>query len=515
MKMNGEKMLGRIIGRNATEIVFRYPYGEDVKIGEILVAEDEENGNLFFLRVVDLQYGQEGSEKWGYRTAGEMMMLDEMEQPYSMREKERRLFKIGICAPLGYVREGRFRKPKAIPSHFSKVRRPGESDYRFLDKGEWDIEIGKLRSGEREVDVKVGINGNIISHHIGIFATTGMGKSNLMRVFTASAMGCGKYGLLIVDPHGEYYDGGEGMKGLRHHPMAGDSLVVYSPHHLSGSHNTLKISAYEITVGDLQNIFPFTEAQKDALYALSSRFGKEWLVKLHDMESEELVEQFGGRIQDITFGVLKRRVERIMQSDIIHRDENVAVSDSIISHLSNGKVVLVDTSGIYEYEELLVSVVLARKVLSHYKNAYRDKAVFGKLPHVLITIEEAQRVLKADSIFASIAREGRKFKVGLCAITQQPKLIKEELLSQFNTFFILGLADEGDRNIIKGSAKQDISKLEKEIQTLEAGEALITYPGAPFAIPAKIHWYDDYIKNFDGNFDGTDKKTIDFDENFY
>jgi len=154
-------------------------------------------------------------------------------------------------------------------------------------------------------------------------------------------------------------------------------------------------------------------------------------------------------------------------------------------------------------------------VLSHYKNAYRDKAVFGKLPHVLITIEEAQRVLKADSIFASIAREGRKFKVGLCAITQQPKLIKEELLSQFNTFFILGLADEGDRNIIKGSAKQDISKLEKEIQTLEAGEALITYPGAPFAIPAKIHWYDDYIKNFDGNFDGTDKKTIDFDENFY
>ena len=150
--------------------------------------------------------------------------------------------------------------------------------------------------------------------------------------------------------------------------------------------------------------------------------------------------------------------------------------------------------GLYEYEELLVSVVLARKILNHNKNLFRDRERFSGVPPVLITIEEAQRVL-SDGIFAQIAREGRKFKVGLCAITQQPRLIKEELLSQFNTFFILGLSDEGDRNILKASAKQDISKLEKEIQTLEVGEGLITYPGAPFAIPVRIHWYDDYIKN--------------------
>lgn len=159
----------------------------------------------------------------------------------------------------------------------------------------------------------------------------------------------------------------------------------------------------------------------------------------------------------------------------------------------SGKVVLIDTSGLYEYEELLVSVVMARKILNHNKNLFRNREKFSSIPPILITIEEAQRVLK-DGIFAQIAREGRKFKVGLCAITQQPKLIREELLSQFNTFFILGLADEGDRNILKSSAKQDISKLEKEIQTLEIGEGLITYPGAPFAIPVKIHWYDDYIE---------------------
>ncbi|MEA2053654.1 MAG: ATP-binding protein [Candidatus Thermoplasmatota archaeon] len=504
-------MLGRIIGKNVSEIVFRYPYREDIKIGEILVAEDEENDSLFFMRVVDLQYGQEGSEKWSFRTAGEMMMLDEMEHPYSMREKERRLFKIGVCSSLGYVRGGAFRKPKAIPSHFSKVRRANKDDYKFLKKNAGDIEVGKLRSGEKEVDVKVCLKGELIPHHIGIFATTGMGKSNLMRVFAASAMTHGKYGLLIVDPHGEYYEGGDNTEGLRDHPMAKNALIVYSPHRISGPHNTLKISAYEITVGDLQNIFSFTEAQRDALYSLRSRFGKEWLVKLYEMDTEELVIAFGKKIQDITFGVLKRRAEMILQSEIIHRDESVAITDSMLCQLNEGKVVLVDTSGLYEYEELLVGVILARKILARNKNAYRDREQFRKLPPILITMEEAQRVLKAEGVFAQIAREGRKFKVGLCAITQQPKLIKEELLSQFNTFFILGLADEGDRNIIKGSAKQDISKIEKEIQTLEAGEVLITYPGAPFAIPAKIHWYDDYIKGFEE----TKREEMKVDEDFY
>ncbi len=500
-------MIGRIIGKSVGEIVFRQSYKEDVKIGEILVADDKEKNSIFFLRVIDIEYGQEG-EKWGIRAAGDMLLLDEKNEKYELREKDRRLYKICICKPLGYVKNGKFYKPKTLPSHFCMVRRANRYDYKFLEKYMGDIEIGKLRSGEREIEVKVGIKGDLIPYHIGIFATTGMGKSNLMRVFTASAMNIGKYGILIVDPHGEYYEGGNG-KGLKDHPLANDRLVVYSPHAKFGM-NRLKFSAYEINVSDFEDIFLFTEAQKEALYALQSRFGKKWLIELYEKDVSELSEIFGRRIQDITFSVLKRRAERIMESDIIHGDESISTTSAIIKDLHNGKVVLVDTSSLYEYEELLVSVVLARKILNYNKKLYRDKEKFKELPPILITVEEAQRVLN-NGIFAQIAREGRKFKVGLCAITQQPKLIKEELLSQFNTFFILGLADEGDRNILKSSAKQDISKLEKEIQTLEVGEALITYPGAPFAIPAKIHLYDDYIKELRKNFKILDE----IDEEFY
>jgi DNA helicase HerA-like ATPase len=98
-------------------------------------------------------------------------------------------------------------------------------------------------------------------------------------------------------------------------------------------------------------------------------------------------------------------------------------------------------------------------------------------------------------VFPRVALEGRKFKVGLCAVTQQPKLLEDELLSQFNTFFILGLADEKDRNILRSSSKQDISALGPEIQTLMPGECLIANLTAPFAVPARIDLFDDLVRS--------------------
>lgn len=505
-------MMGRIVGRTVGEIAFRKHYREECKLGEILVADDREKNMLFFLRVVDIQYGQEGPERWGIRTAGDMLFLDSEEEAYSFRGKERRLFNLCLCKPLGYIKDGTFHKPKLLPSHFCPVRRATRDDYAFLEKYMGDIEVGTLRSGEETLEVKVGVAGEFISSHIGVFATTGMGKSNLMRVFAASVMQSGAYGMLIIDPHGEYYHGGDG-KGLKHHPLAKDRLVVYSPNPAFGM-NRLSMSAYEIGVADIIELFSHSEVQKEALYALQSRYGDRWLVTLHETDTGELADMFDRRIQDVTFGVLKRRAERIMSSGIIHTDEQVSVTQRIIQDVHAGKVVLVDTAGLYEYEELLVGMVLARRMLNHNKRMFREKKKFDGIPPVLIAIEEAQRVL-GGGIFAQIAREGRKFKVGLCAITQQPKLIGEEVLSQFNTFFILGLSDERDRSNLRASAKQDISGLDNEIQTLEVGEGLITYPGAPFAIPVKIHWYDEYIARIENGDGAKDIMTGRIDNGFY
>ena len=163
----------------------------------------------------------------------------------------------------------------------------------------------------------------------------------------------------------------------------------------------------------------------------------------------------------------------------------MSVGGRIVDDLLAGKVVLVDVSGLGSTEEVLVASFLARRVLETWQAAYLDDPDrHRRMPVVSLALEEAQRVLsgskdRESNVFPRVAREGRKFGVGLCAVTQQPKLLEDELLSQFNTFFILGLADEKDRNMLRSSAKQDISAQGPEIQTLMPGECLDRQPGRP------------------------------------
>jgi DNA helicase HerA-like ATPase len=513
--------IGRITGRKIGEIYFRLPFDQRIDLGDLAVAEDAESGILFYIRVVDISYGAEGGDQgWFERTAGNLMLLDTTGEEHGLFEKERRLYKIAKCNLLGYCRGESFYKPKTIPSHFSRVRRPAGGDFGFLQKMSGDLKFARLRSGESVLDLKIGISSRAVVSHIGLFATTGMGKSNLMKRFAGAVLENGSVGLLIFDPHGEYYDGGgeADLKGLIHHPKAAENLRIYSSRHLEKRYESLMISTSEITPQDLGHIYDFSEAQHEALTALYYRFGKNWLVNLREREIEDLSNQItsAGGFAESTLGVLKRRAESLLKQNYIHSDSEVSTSRNITEKLKTGKVVLIDSSNLTMRDELLVSSVLCRSVFGHYRGLFAHQEKFKSALPVLVVMEEAQRVLRKTvggqaNIFARIAREGRKFKTGLCAVSQQPKLIDEELLSQFNTFLILGLADESDRQIIRSSSKQDISDLGIEIQMLSPGEALITSPEAPFALPVKIDLYEDYLKRLKvDSDDGTRiKKAVD------
>jgi uncharacterized protein len=202
--------------------------------------------------------------------------------------------------------------------------------------------------------------------------------------------------------------------------------------------------------------------------------------------------------------VVHRRARRIVELPCVATDPSLSAGDAVVRDLLAGKVVLVDVSGLGSTEEVLVASYLTRRVLEEWQGAYLDDPErHARMPVVAIALEEAQRVLGANkdresNVFPRVAREGRKFNVGLCAVTQQPKLLDDELLSQFNTFFVLGLADEKDRSILRSAAKQDISAQSAEIQTLMPGECLIVNLAAPFAVPALVDLYDDHVRTVPG-----------------
>jgi uncharacterized protein len=498
---------GRLFGKNVLEGEFRAAPDEDLFLGELLVGVDETTGRRYLFRIVDVTYGTEHREPgWAERVAGTLLADDARDDAgaHPLYESSRRTYRVASCRCLGYVTpDGRdFRKPKSLPTQFSRVIAPETADFDFLRGRMGDLEVGRLRSGESEVDFAVGIPGSSLATHVGIFATTGMGKSNLMQVLAGGVLQSqGRYGLLLVDPHGEY------RTSLARHPWAASRLRTYAARRLPNT-STLRVSLGELTVDDLRTAYEWTRPQEEALFELERFYGSSagsglaWLLPFSQLDDLAPFREIdlNGRVALNTLQVVHRRARRIVELDCISSDPNLSVGAAILRDLVDGRVVLVDVSGLGSTEEVLVASYLARRVMEEWSTAYLDDPErHERMPVVAVVLEEAQRVLSSSrdresNVFPRVAREGRKFKVGLCAITQQPKLLDDELLSQFNTFFILGLADEKDRNILRGSSKQDISALGPEIQTLMPGECLIANLAAPFAVPAKVHLWADVCR---------------------
>jgi DNA helicase HerA-like ATPase len=505
-----EDYRGRIFGRSVLEAQFRSFHGADLFLGELLSAEDAERARRYLFRVIDVSYWSDSTDpRWAERTAGAYMAGDAAGTPYTLHDPEQRLYKVATAAPLGYIdASGDFRKPKSLPAQFARITAPTAGDFAFLRDRMGDLRIGSLRSGEDTIDLEVGIRGETLTSHVGVFATTGMGKSNLMKVLAGTILESqGRYAFLLFDPHGEYLDGGGGVRrGLRDHPWAADRLRVYATRPgTAADHTALRLSLAELTTGDLQTAYDWSGPQLDAIYRLQRLYREDWLPTVADEleDLDELADRVGAA--PATLQVIRRRAQRILDLPCISRDPSQgSLSERIVEELAGGHAVLVETSGLSDVEEILAASVITRRLLDTYASrSLEEREAFAALPPTLVALEEAQRVLSRakrsdENVFPRVAREGRKFKVGLCAVSQQPKLIEDELLSQFNTFFVLGLADEKDRNILRGSSKQDIKDLGPEIQTLMPGEAIVTNLEAPFALPAKVHLYEDYLKSVKG-----------------
>jgi hypothetical protein len=515
-----QPILGHIFGDDLNEIQFVCDAFEangdaiTVELGEILIIDDNKTKDRYLARVTNVKYGQK--PEWmkeiarGYnRVANVSEFDDEHEETASIYRADRReqMYLAPQCELLGYISaSSKFLTPKKLPSYFSPVRKPTEEDFKFLESYLGDIPFGNVRSGSTVVPVGAGLFGELLPKHIGVFAQTGGGKSNTMQVLIGSVMEQeGRYGMLLFEPHGEY------IHTLKKHPYATSQLQCFSQDGKEG--RQLRIAFSDLSVNSLMNIrnqMRWSEPQERFMREAESKFGDDWFrfiietpVNMDEASMlgvpvmSVLKDEFPNTFED-TIKVTKSKLQGIQHAPYF--DRTISDVDDIMSMLDEGKVVLIDMASLSGIQEILLSAILSNKVLSRRKAAYtRDREKFSKLPPVSIVLEEAQRVLGKDgdpgaNVFAQICNEGRKFLTGLIAITQQPKLMDPVLISQFNTLIILSISDEKDFDILTGIAKKPLNKLRTEIRALMPGEAIITSPLSPFAMPVKIHLYDEYIK---------------------
>ena len=123
----------------------------------------------------------------------------------------------------------------------------------------------------------------------------------------------------------------------------------------------------------------------------------------------------------------------------------------------------------------------------------QNLSIGGKEQPILIVLEEAHNYLKAgeNSISSvtvqNIAKEGRKYGVGLLLVTQRPSELDETVLSQCGTMVALRMNNSKDRGHIKSAIQDELQTMIDLLPSLRTGEGIIS--GEAVKIPSRIKFY--------------------------
>ncbi|MEW5759552.1 MAG: ATP-binding protein [Candidatus Thermoplasmatota archaeon] len=485
--------VGQIVSGEYGKLLVRQKSNETIELGELLKVVDGEK--TLILQVYGLEYGTQLENK-----SIELMSGIDIEG-YGFgefMEEGLRTYVLAKVKALVEIEKNVVKIPKVLPKFFSKIERIGKKDLEFLEKPSNPVFLGNLRSGSKVLDANVYLDGkNMFSHHILIPATTGRGKSNLVKVILWNIIGEQDYGLLVLDSHDEYY--GRNGLGLKDHKNANEGLVYYSSNPPKGG-IMLLLNLKLLKPWHFRGIVNLTDAQSEAIRTYYQRYKDNWIEKLIKTD-----EPFDINIQPITIATLKRRLGLILgvyeeEGELISRGRTfvkeggeLTIND-IVNALENGKKVIIDTSRLTDQAELLIGSMVANEIFEKHREA-KGTEKFDRLPVVSIVIEEAPRVLRnEDNIFSTIAREGRKFKVGLTAITQLSSIIPKEVLANMNTKIIMGNEMALEREAIISSSAQDLTTDSKMIASLDKGEAIVSSVFTKFAIPIYVPLFEDIAK---------------------
>jgi DNA helicase HerA-like ATPase len=170
----------------------------------------------------------------------------------------------------------------------------------------------------------------------------------------------------------------------------------------------------------------------------------------------------------------------------------------IISALEAGQhVVLSFGDHETDLDYLLVSNLLTRHIRDAWEkrtNQFRAHGAREPRPLVIV-VEEAHKLLNremaAQTTFATIARELRKYYVTLLIVDQRPSQIYDEVMSQLGTRISGWLGDDDDiQAVLSGlSGREAIKGMLARLQPRE--EVLLLGWGVPMPLPVRSRRYDD------------------------
>lgn len=168
--------------------------------------------------------------------------------------------------------------------------------------------------------------------------------------------------------------------------------------------------------------------------------------------------------------------------------------DDLLYHWLSGEkpITILDLSGVPSEIMSSISGTLLKIVYEALLWGQNTK-VGGKKQPLMVVLEEAHSYLRSgeDSISSrtvrAIAKEGRKYGVGLLLVTQRPSELDETVLSQCGTMIALRMNNSKDRSHIKGAIQDELQTIIDLLPSLRTGEGIIS--GEAVKIPSRVAFY--------------------------
>ena len=324
------------------------------------------------------------------------------------------------------------------------------------------IKLGTLVNQE---DIEVNVEANpMLNRHLAILAMTGAGKSNTVAVLMDQLLAY-HVPIFVFDMHGEYRDadfpnGNVNVIAPKINPSYMSFPEIKRLVNISGNayiqeryfRKAFNHVKNEIEGGTGRD-HKFLDAMYDYLAVLASEDG-----------SDKQIVDVMNKIDDA-----KDKYSNLFDNN----------KGNILTGIKIGHVNVLDLSQSDEYvAEVLVSHIM-RNALRKRRNAVHGKTD-DTLDHpVFFVIEEAhilapnRRDSQSKHWIQRVAREGRKFGLGLCLVSQSPKTVDHDALSQMNNMIILRLVEPEDQRHVQ-SASESLSKdLIDQLPSLNVGEAIV------------------------------------------
>lgn len=361
-----------------------------------------------------------------------------------------------------------------------------------------------------------------------VFAQSGFGKTNLVKVLLYHIVGDTKYGKLIFDLNGEYFLRGQRTYGLGNinEQKIKDNIVVFTDKDVSGYKDkfihggnvTINMHTH-LTVGDILAFSTgFSEVMKSFLLYLDEEGVSDFIQKIDSYVNNpgqlhiDFPDFFGqqqtttrGTQQDAsarkTIAAIRKRIRHLIDDGKgLHSGSSKLMEDTF-KYLKQGKTVIIDLSLKDSMDAGIISTILVRKLFEHNKSEFTNNKS-DEVIEAVVFVEEAQNVLSDELVktnanpFVRCAKEGRKFKLGMVAITQRPSAISEEIRTQAENFFAFHMGNSDDiRALIKSNIHYDgvISNFIQR-ETI-AGNLYLVSSDRPFVVPARVVEFEKLVDN--------------------